>query len=93
MEELPNEGKCGWRSLNRAEPPPEEQPGPNSKSKDIIGKSGNQGGGGGTTIPTSYIGSSDPTNETELKVEGVKGKALIDSGVQISAISKSMAQI
>ena len=33
-----------------------------------------------------------PTNETEVNVEGVGMKALIDSGAQISAISKSMAK-
>ena len=33
-----------------------------------------------------------PTNETEVNIEGVGMKALIDSGAQISAISKSMAK-
>ena len=33
-----------------------------------------------------------PTNETEVNVEGVGMKALINSGAQISAISKSMVK-
>ena len=60
MEELPNEGKCGLEEFEQGQTSSRRNsPGPNSKSKDIIGKSGTQGGGGGTTILTPYIGSSD----------------------------------
>ena len=33
-----------------------------------------------------------PANKTEVNIEGVRMKTLIDSGAQISAISKSMAK-
>ena len=93
MEELPNEGKCGLEEFEQGRTSSRRNsPGPNSESKDTISKSGNLGGRRGYYNPNPLYRLIGPTNETELKVEGVKVKALIDSGVQISAISKSMAQ-
>ena len=61
MEELPNEGKRGLEEFEQGRTSSRRNsPGPNSKSKDTISKSGNLGGGGGTTILTPYIGSLDP---------------------------------
>ena len=93
MEELPNKGKHGLEEFEQGRTSSRRNsPGPNSKSKDTISKSGNLGGGRGYYNPDPLYQLIGPTNETELKVEGVKVKALIDSGAQISAISKSMAQ-
>ena len=93
MEELPNEGKCGLEEFEQGRTSSRRNSsGPNSKSKDIISKSGNLGGGRGYYNPDPLYRLIGPANETELKVEGIKVKALIDSGAQISAISRSMAQ-
>ena len=47
--------------------------------------------GEGVLQPRSIIRLIGSANETELNMEGVRMKALIDLGAQIFAISKSMA--
>ena len=65
---------------------------PQTKFQNHSRKNGTLEGGGGSTTQIHYTGSLDPPMKQELNIEGVRMKALIDSGAQISAISKSMAK-
>ena len=93
MEKLPNHGKCGLEEFEQGQTSSNREcSGPKSNPKVTVEKNGILEGGRGYYNPDPLYRLIGPTNKTEGNVEGVGMKALIDSGAQISAISKSMAK-
>ena len=93
MEKLPNHRKRGLEEFEQSQTSSNRKcSGPKPNSKTTVDKNGILEGQRGYYNPDPLYRLIGPTNETELKIEGVRMKALIDSGAQISAISKSMAK-
>ena len=93
MEKLPNHGKCGLEGFEQGQTSSNrKRSGPKSNPKVTVGESGILEGGREYYNPDPLYRLIGPTNETEVNVEGVGMKALIDSGAQISAISKSLVK-
>ena len=85
MEKLPNHGKRGLEEFEQGSSP---KPNPEATVNKVRTPEGERG----YYNPDPLYQLIGPTNKTELKIEGVGMKALIDSGAQISAISKNMAK-
>ena len=93
MEKLPNHRKHGLEEFEQGRTSSNRKhSGPKPNSKVTVGKNGILEGGREYYNPDPLYQLIGPANETEVNVEGVGMKALIDSGAQISAISKSMAK-
>ena len=91
MEKLPNHRKHGLEEFEQGQTSSNRKcSGPNPNSKVTVRKSGILERGRGYYNPDPLYRLIGPANETEVNVEGVGMKALINSGAQISAISKSM---
>ena len=88
----PTTGNVDWRSLNRAKPPPTGNILAPNQTQSYSRKKWDSGGGREYYNPDPLYQLIGPTNETEVNIEGVGIKALIDSRAQISAISKSMVK-
>ena len=94
MEKLPNQGKRGLEEFEWGRTSSNRKcSGPKPNPKVTVGKNGILEGGREYYNPDPLYRLIGPVNETDVNVEGVGMKALIDSEAQISAISKSMAKI
>ena len=94
MEKLPNHGKCGLEEFEQGQTSSNrKRSGPKSNPKVTVEKNGILEGERQYYNPDPLYRLIGPVNKTEVNVEGVGMKALINSGAQISAISKSMAKI
>ena len=93
MEKLPNHGKRGLEEFEQGRSSSNRKcSGPKSNPKVTVEKNGILEGGREYYNPDPLYRLIGPANKTEVNVEGVGMKALINSGAQISAISKSMAK-
>ena len=93
MEKPTNHRKCGLEEFEQGQTSSNRKcssPKPNSKA--TVDKNGTLEGGRGYYNPGPLYRLIGPTNKTEVNIEGVRMKALIDLGAQISVISKSMAK-
>ena len=93
MEKLSNHGKCGLEEFEQGRTSSNRKhSGPKSNPKVTVEKNGILEEGREYYNPDPLYQLIGPANETEVNVEGVGMKAVINSGAQISAISKSMAK-
>ena len=89
---VPHRGGIDWRGLNGAVPPPEKKKGSETPQTKLNNHGVIKRGKGKYYNPDPLYWLIGRANETKVKIDGCEVTGLIDSGANISSISKKLCR-